>query len=67
MSEVIDFEVRRLSDVALLAALEDTRLVLVECFGDEERHVERRLLERLFEEWERRTRTRSRNLRGCNS
>jgi hypothetical protein len=54
MSEIIDFDIRKLSDRALLAALEDTRLVLVECFGDDERRLEQDLLERLADEWERR-------------
>jgi len=53
-NDVIDLELRRLSDGALLAALDDTRLVLADCLGDEERAVERALAERLIDELERR-------------
>jgi hypothetical protein len=54
MSDVVDLELRKLTDGALLAALDDTRLVLAECFGDDERRIERDLLERLAGEWDRR-------------
>jgi hypothetical protein len=54
MNEIIDLEARKLSDLELLATLDDTRLVLAECFGDDERAAETALLQRFMRERDRR-------------